>query len=88
MCLDSELREKLETRVMEKKEGSDRWEVFKALTDNRQSKKQPFYFEEVSLRSFDADTSRYLHWVVFRILNTSECTKLASECVKLLAQFS
>lgn len=48
MCLDIDLRDNLEKRVLEAKDGITRWEVFKALADNRQSKKHPFYFEEVS----------------------------------------
>ncbi|XP_022648099.1 DNA primase small subunit-like isoform X2 [Varroa jacobsoni] len=47
MCLDIDLRDNLEKRVLEAKDGITRWEVFKALADNRQSKKHPFYFEEL-----------------------------------------
>ncbi|OQR68065.1 DNA primase small subunit-like [Tropilaelaps mercedesae] len=47
MCLDTDLRDTLEKRVLAEKDGAVRWEIFKARADNRNSKKHPFYFEEV-----------------------------------------
>ncbi|XP_003748121.1 DNA primase small subunit [Galendromus occidentalis] len=47
MYMDTEKRDELESRIMAEEDGATRWEIFKTVVDQQQSKKHRFYFEEV-----------------------------------------